>query len=75
MITARKLPAILSFLGFMEDQRRALHAGDWAVKFGRAHARITTDILPAFGAAVIAEAREMLATEPASIYLPPEARL
>jgi hypothetical protein len=73
VITARKLPAILSFLDFVEDQRRALHAGDWAVKFGRAHARITGDVLPAFGPAVIAEARRSLAGEPAPIYLPPEA--
>ncbi len=75
VITARKLPAILSFLDFIEDQRRALHAGDWAVKFGRAHARITSDVLPAFGAAIVAEARRVLAAEPAPIYLPPEARL
>jgi hypothetical protein len=74
VITARKLPAILSFLDFIEDQRRALHAGDWAVKFGRAHARITADVLPAFGPAIIAEARRSLAAEPAPIYLPPEAR-
>ena len=59
MITTRKLPAILSFLDFIEDQRRALHAGDWAVKFGRAHARITADVLPAFGPAIVAEARRM----------------
>lgn len=75
VITARKLPAILSFLDFVEDQRRALHAGDWAVKFGRAHARITIDVLPAFGQAIIAEARHRLAAEPALLYLPPEARL
>ena len=74
VITTRKLPAILSFLDFIEDQRRALHAGDWAVKFGRAHARITADVLPAFGPAIIAEARRSLAAEPVSIYLPPEAR-
>jgi hypothetical protein len=74
VITARKLPAILSFLGFIEDQRRALPAGDWVVKFGRAHARITTDVLPAFGSAVVTEARQRLAAEPSLIYLPPEAR-
>ena len=74
VITARKLPAILSFLDFIEDQRRALPAGDWAVKFGRAHARITTDVLPAFGGGVVAEARQRLAAEPSPIYLPPEAR-
>ncbi len=74
VINTRKLPAILSFLDFIEDQRRALHAGDWAVKFGRAHARITADVLPAFGPAIVAEARRSLAAEPAPIYLPPEAR-
>ncbi len=47
---------------------------DWAVKFGRAHARITADVLPAFGPAIVAEARRSLAAEPAPIYLPPEAR-
>ncbi len=75
VITARKLPAILSFLDFIEDQRRALHAGDWAVKFGRAHARIKSDVLPAFEAAIVTEARQVLAAEPVPIYLPPEARL
>lgn len=75
VITARKLPAILSFLDFIEDQRRALPAGDWAVKFGRAHARITTDVLPAFGSGVVAEARQRLAAEPSPVYLPPETRL
>jgi hypothetical protein len=74
VITTRKLPAILSFLDFIEDQRRALHAGYWAVKFGRAHARIPADVLPAFGPAIIAEARRSLAAEPAPIYLSPEAR-
>jgi hypothetical protein len=54
VITARKLPAILSFLGFVEGQRQALSAGDWAAKFGRAHARITTQVLPAFSEMVIA---------------------
>ena len=73
VITTRKLPAILSFLDFMEDQRRALHAGDWAVKFGRAHTRITADVLPAFGPASVAEARRSLAAEPLPLYLPPEA--
>jgi hypothetical protein len=62
-------------MDFIEDQRRALPAGDWAVKFGRAHARIMTDVLPAFGSGVVAEARRRLAAEPAPLYLPPEARL
>jgi hypothetical protein len=75
VITTRKLPAILSFLDFIEDQRKALTAGHWMSKFGRAYARITNQILPAFAPAPLREAREALARGPAPIYLPPEARL
>lgn len=74
VITARKLPAILGFLAFVEGQRAGLTAGDWAAKFGRAHARITRDVLPAFSEAVIADARAQLAVDPPLAYLPPEAR-
>jgi hypothetical protein len=75
VITTRKLPAILSFLDFIEDRRTALSAGDWMIKFGRAHARITKQILPAFAPTALIEARDVLASEPALIYLPPEALL
>ncbi|HME69774.1 MAG TPA: hypothetical protein VKM54_07885 [Myxococcota bacterium] len=74
VITARKLPAILAFLVFIEEQRASLSAGDWAAKFGRAHARITTHILPAFSDEVIADARDRLAVDPPLTYLPPEVR-
>ena len=72
VITARKLPAILAFLAFVEEQRRSLPASDWAAKFGRVHTRITVQILPAFSDAVIAEAHGQLESE--RLYLPPEAR-
>jgi hypothetical protein len=75
VITARKLPAILSFLDFMVAQRQAVSAGDWAMKFGRAHARIRTQILPAFGQTVVDNARMILAATPMPVYLPPEVRL
>ncbi|MCZ0963090.1 hypothetical protein [Paracoccus benzoatiresistens] len=71
VITARKLPAILAFLTFTEAQRRSLPANDWAAKFGRVHARITAQILPAFSDAVIADARRQMESE--RLYLPPEA--
>lgn len=74
VITARKLPAILAFLTFVEEQRGGLSAGDWAAKFGRAHARITAHILPAFSDEVVADARATLALNPPLAYLPPEAR-
>ncbi len=75
VITARKLPAILSFLAFLEYQRHALSADHWAMKFAAAHARITRQILPAFSAATVEEARRVLSREPVSVYLPPEALL
>lgn len=72
VITARKLPAILAFLAFIEEQRRSLPANDWAAKFGRVHARIAAQVLPAFSDAVITDARQQMESE--RLYLPPEAR-
>ncbi len=72
VITARKLPAIIAFLQFIEEQRAGLSASDWAMKFGRAHARITRQVLPAFPESMIAAARRE--AEVHTLYLPPEAR-
>lgn len=74
VITARKLPAILAFLAFVEAEREGLAAPDWQAKFGHVHARITRQLLPAFSGTVIAEARATLGITPPSMYLPPEAR-
>ena len=71
----RKLPAILSFLRFLEDQRLSLSSSHWVMKFATAHARITRHILPAFSASTIEEARGELARDPVSVYLPPEVLL
>jgi hypothetical protein len=73
VITARKLPAILAFLAFVEEQRQSLAGSDWAAKFGRVHARIIDQILPAFPQAVIAEGRRQMGDQ--ALYLPPEARV
>lgn len=72
VITARKLPAIIAFLAFVEDQRRGLPGPDWMAKFGQVHARIVDQILPVFSDAVIADARLRAADE--HLYLPPETR-
>jgi hypothetical protein len=72
VITTRKLPAIIAFLRFIEEQRAGLSAADWAMKFGRAHARIAGQVLPAFSESTIAEARRE--AEGHALYLPPEAR-
>ena len=74
VITARKLPALLAFLTFIEMQREALSAADWGLKFGRAHTRITTQVLPVFSETDIAQARAVIADDQCALYLPPEAR-
>lgn len=72
VITAHKLPAIIAFLRFIEEQRAGLSAADWAMKFGRAHARIAGQVLPAFPESMVAAARRE--AEGHALYLPPEAR-
>ena len=72
VITARKLPAIIAFLHFIEEQRAGLSPSDWAMKFGRAHARITRQVLPAFSESMVAAARREANVH--TLYLPPEAR-
>jgi hypothetical protein len=74
VITARKLPALIAFQSFMAEQRAALTVDDWAMKFGRAHRRIAEQIVPAFPADIVAEARIAAALMGAALlYLPPEA--
>jgi hypothetical protein len=73
VITARKLPALIAFLGFTTAQRESLAEADWEAKFGRAHRRIRDQIVPAFPKAVVAAAHDAAKTTPGLIYLPPEA--
>lgn len=72
VITARKLPAIIAFLAFIEEQRRCMPANDWTAKFGRIHTRISEQVLPAFSEELILDARRQMESE--RLYLPPEAR-
>jgi hypothetical protein len=73
VITARKLPALLLFLSFIRTQRQVLSEVDWATKFSRVHGRIADQILPRFSAAEIEQARDIAASDPSLIYMPPEA--
>jgi len=74
VITARKLPALIAFQSFIREQRAALTADDWAMKFGRAYRRITEQILPAFPMETVVEARAAATLMgSALLYLPPEA--
>lgn len=74
VISEAKLPALLAFQAFMAEQRSALSAEDWSVKFERAFARITHQILPSFPRQAVDAAR---VTDPAetahTLYLPIEA--
>lgn len=75
VITVGKLPAILSFLAFVDEQRLGMSGPEWEAKFGQARERITRQILPAFSDEVVAQARAQLVADPPALYLPPEARL
>lgn len=74
VISEAKIPALLAFQAFMAGQRSALSAEDWAVKFGRAFARITHQILPSFPPRAVEAARAADPAEAAHpLYLPIEA--
>jgi hypothetical protein len=57
----------------MEAQRENQPSADWAAKFGRAHRRITEQILPAFPVSVVAAARTVAESQTGLLHLPPEA--
>ena len=74
VISEAKLPALIAFQTFMSDQRSALHADDWAIKFAKPFARITHQILPDFPPQVVEAARRLSEADgPALFYLPVEA--
>lgn len=74
VISDAKLPALIAFQTFMADQRSALHADDWAIKFAKPFAQITHQILPAFPPQVVEAARRLSDVDgPALFYLPVEA--
>lgn len=73
VITTRKLPALIAFDLFMIKQRAGMDEASWSARFGRAHHRIVDQIIPAFPAQLVADARAK-ALEAGSnlLYLPPE---
>jgi len=74
VITARKLPALIAFEAFMDEQREALPPHDWTEKFDQPYRRITEQILPMFPASVVENARvEAAESSEQLLYLPPEA--
>jgi hypothetical protein len=72
VITSRKLPAIFAFLDHMLREREVMDTEEWALKYGRAHTRITQQILPRFTSSQLIEARAIAASNQDLLYLPPE---
>lgn len=72
VITTRKLPALLSFLGHALDARRRMPADQWAATYGEAHRQLVENVLPRFPAAVVAAAQAATDVDPELIYLPPQ---
>lgn len=74
VITARKLPALIAFQAFIDEQREVLPPDDWSEKFHRPYRRITDQILPMFLPSVVGSARvEAAESSMPLLYLPPEA--
>ena len=70
----RLLDRTLVYTAVTRAQRQVLSEADWIAKFGRVHGRIAEQILPRFADAEIEEARRIGSSDPALLYLPPEAR-
>lgn len=66
----RKLPALIAFASWCEDQRAELPAEVWAARLGRAHARVTRQVLPAFPERAVVEAAAIAGTDPLAAWLP-----
>jgi hypothetical protein len=48
VFTTRHLPSLLSFRSFLEGQRDELSTVEWNARYGLAHQRITSGVLPRF---------------------------
>ncbi|MGH9279415.1 MAG: hypothetical protein ACRD12_15085 [Acidimicrobiales bacterium] len=66
----RKLPALIAFASWCEDQRAELPAEVWSARLVRAHARVTRQILPAFPARAVVEAAAIAGADPLAAWLP-----
>lgn len=58
VFTERHLPSLTGFARFLADQREQMPAPEWQARFGLAHERLTTGILPAFSAGSLERASQ-----------------
>lgn len=70
VFTSRHLPAVLSILDTIEQQREEFPTTEWAIRFGLAHERITTGVLNRFTARQIATAKAIAEADGARLALP-----
>jgi hypothetical protein len=75
VITASKLPAILAFLNHIFGKRQQMNMAAWTERFGRAHHRITQQILPRFPEREIVMAKAVVEAEDHLLWLPAELTL
>ncbi|GLT02852.1 hypothetical protein GCM10007897_42770 [Sphingobium jiangsuense] len=71
VFTRRKLPALLTYMDWLEDRRTVLTEASWAGAHGADFDRIAIQVLPAFAAGDIEHARALMAAEPRGCALPP----
>ncbi|MHB1850339.1 MAG: hypothetical protein ACYCVO_15315 [Acidimicrobiales bacterium] len=57
VFTERHLKSLVGFAAFLEAQHDELDASDWQARYGAAHSRLCTDILPAFPPEALSETR------------------
>jgi hypothetical protein len=58
VFTERHLPSLIGLADFLTAQRGECGATQWQARYGVAHQRLTSGILPAFGEAQLLAARQ-----------------
>ncbi|WP_447039299.1 hypothetical protein [Streptomyces sp. DSM 118878] len=71
VFTSRHLPSLLSFLGFLEQQREEYSDAEWNVRFGLAWDRIVHGVHARFSTRQIATAQAIAEADGDQLLLPP----
>jgi hypothetical protein len=75
VITTSRLPAILAFLNHILERRQQMNLNSWSQRYGRAHQRITVQILPRFPEREVTMARAVAESDGDLMWLPAELAL
>ena len=71
VFTARKLPALLTYLAWLDERRDLMTEAEWHERHGAEHDRIAVQIIPMFDASEIDQARAVVGSTVAAPILPP----